>query len=258
MNRSKMLSPVGLPCGVATVDGKNLATLNHDAGGRAQPRSDENKKWQPKGSAKTGKPYFVAPVLRAVLTSAEARALLEPMTASEPAEAESAWEGRNGKQIRRRISRTPQMQRFQNSVGTWSHLRRNWLVRQETRNKQGSVEIEDRFFVTSLLWNYFKPIQILLLVRGHWGIENDSNNSLDLQWLEDSGPWCTQGNAVWALGLLRLMAYNVVQYLRKRRLRRKDKTGAWMSPMRWRRVFKLMRQALENAAPVPLRVFPGV
>ncbi|MCD6500291.1 MAG: hypothetical protein J7M25_18500, partial [Deltaproteobacteria bacterium] len=43
MHRSKMLSPVGLPCGVATVDGKNLATLNHDAGGRAQPRSDENK-----------------------------------------------------------------------------------------------------------------------------------------------------------------------------------------------------------------------
>ncbi|MCD6498321.1 MAG: ISAs1 family transposase, partial [Deltaproteobacteria bacterium] len=189
---------------------------------------------------------------------AEARALLEPMTASQPPEAESAWEGRNGKQIRRRLWRTPEMRGFENSVGTWSHLRQTWLVRQETRNKEGSVEIEDRFFVTSLLWNYFKSIQILLLVRGHWGIENDSNNSLDLQWLEDSGPWCTQGNAVWALGLLRLMAYNIVQYLRKRRLRRNDKIGAWMSPMRWRTVFKLIRQALENAAPVSLQVFPGV
>jgi hypothetical protein len=31
--RSKMLNPMGLPCGVATVDGKNLATLDHDAEG---------------------------------------------------------------------------------------------------------------------------------------------------------------------------------------------------------------------------------
>jgi len=120
------------------------------------------------------------------------------------------------------------------------------------------VETEDRYFVSSLLWNYLKPAQILLLVRGHWGIENDAYNSLDQQWLEDSGPWCTQGNAVWALGLLRLMAYNLVQYLRKRRLRRKDKTGAWMSPMCWRTVFDLIRQALENAAPVTQQDCSGV
>jgi len=88
MNRSKMLSPVGLPCGVATVDGKNLATLAHDADGRAQPRSTENKKWQPKGASKTGKPYFLAPVLRAVLTSAEAKPALAQVTMG-PHEGES-------------------------------------------------------------------------------------------------------------------------------------------------------------------------
>jgi hypothetical protein len=142
---------------------------------------------------------------------AEATALLEPLAASQPPEAETAWESRNGKQIRRRLWRTGQMQGFENSVGCWSHLRQTWLVRQETRSKNGSVETEDRYFVSSLLWNYLKPAQILLLVRGHWGIENDAYNSLDQQWLEDSGPWCTQGNAVWALGLLRLMAYNLVR-----------------------------------------------
>ena len=35
MNRRKELRPVGLPCGVATVDGKALGKLDHDAGGHA-------------------------------------------------------------------------------------------------------------------------------------------------------------------------------------------------------------------------------
>jgi len=102
-------------------------------------------------------------------------------------------------------------------------------------------------------------------VRNHWGIETDSNNTVDLQWLEDCGTWCTQGNAVWALGLLRRMAYNVAQYLRKRRLRRKDETGAWMSPMRWRKGRGLTWHSVDGltggAAPVnPSRtaIKPGV
>jgi len=46
---------------------------------------------------------------------------------------------------------------LKNRVGSWIQLRQTWLVRQETRNKDGRVEIEDRFFVTSLLWNHIKP-----------------------------------------------------------------------------------------------------
>jgi len=37
--RSKMLAPVGVPCGIATVDGKNLATLDHDASDTGHARS---------------------------------------------------------------------------------------------------------------------------------------------------------------------------------------------------------------------------
>ena len=247
--RSKMLAPVGLPCGVATVDGKNLATLKHDAGGRAQPRSSHNDKWQPKGGTIDGKPYFLLPALRAVLTSAdsrpaiaqvalgphegesiafgrmvetlhnaygrsgmigiidtdagltslananlvdelgygyvfglkgnqpelfaEAKTLLEPMAAKQSPEAETPWELRNGKRIRRRLYRTGEMQGFENSVGIWPHLRQTILVRQETQNKDGAVETEDRYFISSVLWNYLKPAQILVLVRNHWAIEND-------------------------------------------------------------------------------------
>jgi hypothetical protein len=50
--RAKMLGPVGLPCGVVTVDGKNLATLIHDAGGAGHARSSENEKWQRPGGSK--------------------------------------------------------------------------------------------------------------------------------------------------------------------------------------------------------------
>lgn len=329
MKRSKMLSPVGLPCGVATLDGKNLATLDHDAGGRAQRRSSDNAKWVQAGREQTGKPYYLAPALRAVLTSAEAKpalaqlplgpkqgesaafpelvetlhrdygrsalidvidadagltslknadavnalgygyvfglksspqrelfaeaqALLEPKARREQPEAETPWERRGARRIRRRLWRTAEMQGIQNSVGTWSHLRQTWLVRQETTLDDGTVvELEDRYFISSLLWNYLKPRQILMLVRNHWGIENDAFNSLDLQWREDLGRWCTHGDAVWGLGLLRLMAYNVTQYLRKRRLRRKDERGAWRSPVSWRALFRLLRTMLDTASVEP-------
>jgi hypothetical protein len=335
MQRGKMLAPFGLPCGVATVDGKNLAKLEHDADGRAQPRTSENAKWHDKGQPKTGKPYYLAPVLRAGLTSAmskpalyqlslgphqgeadafvqmvqgmhqaygrsgmigiidgdagltslknadavddlgygyvfglkgnqpelfaEAKALLEPFAESRPPEVETDWERRGAKRIRRRLWRTDEMRGMVNSVGCWKHLRQTWLVRQETTLMDGThLETEDRYFISSVLWNYLKPVQILLLVRNHWGIENDAFNSLDLQWREDHGPWCTMGNAVWGVGLLRLMAYNLVQHLRKRHLRRKDEEGRWRVPPSWRSVFRKVQRVLDTAPLGTMGLTAGV
>jgi hypothetical protein len=175
---------------------------------------------------------------------AEAQALLEPKAKAEQPEAQTPWERRNGKLIRRLLWRTDEMAGIENSVGTWTHLRQTWLVRQETVDAEGKLEVEDRYFLSSLLWNYFKPWQILLVVRLHWGVENDTFNSLDLQWREDSGPWCTMGKAVWALALLRLMAYNTVQVLRRRRLRSKNTNGGLRAPMSWRSLFKVIEDAL--------------
>ncbi len=118
-------------------------------------------------------------------------------------------------------------------------------MKQETEHTDGTVEVEDRYFICSLPWNRLSPYQILTLIRGHWGVENDGFNSLDLQWKEDHGPWVTKGRAVWALGVLRLMAYNVVQYLRKRRLRRKSEAGNRREPMSWRQLFKTITKVLE-------------
>jgi len=176
---------------------------------------------------------------------AEAKTLLEQMAATVERETETPWELRNGDWMRRRLWRTDEMRGFENSVGKWSHLRQVWLVRQETRKPDGTIDVEDRYFVTSLLWNRLKPLQILRVVRGHWGVENDTFNSLDLQWREDHGPWCTKGVSVWALGVLRLMAYNVAQLLRKRRLRRKNAAGGRPDPVPWRTLFSHIRRALE-------------
>ncbi len=331
-HRSKMLAPVGLPCGVVTVDGKNLATVNHDANTTAQRRTTKNEKWHLSKADETfrGKAYWLMPALRAVLTSAEAKLcvhqvalppkigestvfapmvqslhraygrsgmfriidgdagltslknanvvvehgydyvfglkgnqaelfreaemLFADITSRKAPKAETDWEVRGGKKIRRRLWRSDEMAGMENSVGKWTHLAQTWLVRQETMDKLGHIETEDRFFITSLPWDYLKPTQILLLVRNHWAVENDCFNSLDMQWHEDSAPWCTQGTAIWALGLLRLLAYNTAQILRRRRLRPKTLAGAWLPPMSWRRLFKVIEKALE-LDPIPMASF---
>ncbi len=118
-------------------------------------------------------------------------------------------------------------------------------MRQETRGPGNKLEVEDRFFLTSLEKDFLAPRQILLLVRRHWAIENDCFGSLDLQWREDAAPWCTKGVAIWALGILRLLSYNTTQILRLRRLRKKRPDGTRPEPMSWRSLFKAIDRALE-------------
>lgn len=329
LQRNKMLNPVGLPCGVATVDGKNLATLDHDAGGTGHKRSSDNEKWHLSKAeeATRGQGYFLMPALRATLTSAEskpciyqlplpvktgestafprfledlkrayghgwlfdiidadagltslgnadlvvaagwqyvlglkgnqpelfteAQNLLVPLTRSTKPEVQTPWESRDGKLIRRSLWRTAEMAGIENSVGKWTHLCQTWLVRQETREPGKPIEVEDRYFLTSLPWDSLSPAQILLLVRNHWAVENDCFNSLDLQWHEDAGRWCTKGTAVWGLGIIRLMAYNTAQLLRRRRLRKKRDDGKWRAPMSWRSLFKTIEKAFELDVGIP-------
>jgi hypothetical protein len=322
-HRSKRLKPEGLPCGVAVIDGKNLATLNHDADGTGHKRSKKNEKWHLSKEEETNKgtSYYLMPALRAVLCSAEAKpciyqlplppgvgeskmvpeilkrlksayghgdmfrvidgdagltslsnanltieegyeyvlglkgnqqelfaeaqALLLPSTESMVPELQTPWEFRNGKRIRRSLWRTDEMAGMENSVGKWTHLHQTWLVRQETREPGEETKREDRFFVTSLTWDFLSAAQILLLVRNHWAVENDCFNSLDLQWKEDSGPWCTRGLAIWGLGMLRMLAYNTAQLLRRCRLRKKRSDGILTAPRSWRSLFKAIEKSFE-------------
>lgn len=303
------LVPDGLPVGVATVDGKNLATLQHHGGGAGHMRTapDEKSCW------------WIMPALRSVLTSAAgrvalgqwmqppghgettefprffawlvetygrsglievfdvdagftsranfalvdeagygvvmglkgnqpelhefAKAALAKLVVSQAPEADTPWEVADGKRIRRQMWRTATADGY---LG-WKNLRQIWLVRQTTTDKDGAtLGVEDRYFITNLTWARLKPTEIVTLVRRHWGIENDCFNSLDVQWREDSKPWWTEGNAVPALGVLRLMAYNIAQALRKRHLR--VRVGKRWDPTPWRDIFELLKATLIELA----------
>lgn len=177
----------------------------------------------------------------------EAKRLLEPLAAQAQPEAQTPWERSKGKQVRRSLYRTDEMAGWNG----WDHLRHVWLVRQETRDGDGRITVEDRYFLTSVRKGRLTPSQILLVVRGHWGIENDCFGTLDLQWREDDRPFCTQGHAVEVLGLLRLLAYNLLRVLRMRHLRERAPDGTPRPPHRWRQLFGWVRDALRLAPPLP-------
>jgi predicted transposase YbfD/YdcC len=299
--RSKELTPVGLPCGVVSIDGKGLGKLEHDANGTAQKTHNGEQS-----------DYWLARSLRAVLVSAEGRPCLDQMaigaktnemgdfssfvdrmldsygdnndlfeiistdagmTSKEnaghvhsknkaylmalkspqqelfreaerllstrrKASAETPWERYRGKWVQRRLFRTNEMAGYHD----WTHLRQVWRVEQTTRDDSGEIEKENRYFLTSLPWGRLNNEQCLLVVRSHWRIENDCFGTLDLQWDEDSVPWCSRGQAIEVLSWLRLMAYNLLQQARRKHLRRKLHDGSYESPPAWQRLFEWVRQ----------------
>ncbi len=76
-------------------------------------------------------------------------------------------------------------------------------------------------------------------MRAHWGIENDANWTMDAIWREDSRCWVRMGTAMELLGLLRILAFNLVRLLRHRVLKGPD--GELLP---FRRLLELMRIAL--------------
>lgn len=85
---------------------------------------------------------------------------------------------------------------------------------------------------------------MLTLVRAHWRIENDAFNSLDMRWKEDLGPWCRTGAGLWILSLLRCMAYNLTQHLRRCHLRNKTGTRTQTAIMPWASVFEAVAMSV--------------
>ncbi len=311
--RNKELKPVGLPCGVVTIDGKGLGALTHSADGTAQLNHRED-----------GSEYYLARVLRAVLTSAESRPCLDQMSIASKTnemgdfisfyesfleaygdnndlfeivdvdagmtskanadrihqslkayvmalkgpqaellaeaerllgnrrkpDAETLWERHQGKRIQRRLFVTYEMAGYHG----WHSLRQVWRVEQVSESRDGKIEREERYFLSSLPRGRLTAAQILLVVRGHWRVENDCFWSLDMQWREDSAPWCTTGRATEILSIIRLMAYNLVQQARRKHLRKKLPDGRREAPPPWDSVFAWINQAWHiRVEPVSVR-----
>ncbi len=152
-----------------------------------------------------------------------------------PAQAETNWESYRNGWIRRRIWRTTALDGWNG----WTHLRQAVVVEQTTRERghdgkpTGKETTELRYFISNATTGMVNPRQMLALVRQHWGIENDCNWTFDLQFAEDDGAWCTKNKAIFALGALRMVAYNLLQHLRKAHVQVVAKSGK-ASPRPWR------------------------
>jgi hypothetical protein len=150
--------------------------------------------------------------------------------------AESDWEPCRTGQIRRRLWRSLAVEGWNG----WTNLRQVLVVEQTTRPRvKGPDEVELRYFGTNLPHATMSPKQLLQLVRRHWAIENDCNWSLDMVMDEDDGAWCTQGKSMLALGVLRMIAYNLLQWLRKRHVRVQH-LRVPDTPMPWRELHELI------------------
>lgn len=120
------------------------------------------------------------------------------------------------------------------------------------------VTVVLRLFITNLPSQRLTPSQILSVVRNHWAVENDCFHSLDVQWREDAPAWCTAGQALLSLGMLRLLAYNYAQQLRKKHMRMSVTAGAASQPRPWQRLFTLIKEALKDLFPLALLISPPI
>jgi hypothetical protein len=138
----------------------------------------------------------------------------------------------------------------------WPHAR-TFLSVEYVKVRHGAVvEREGRMLVSSLAPRRLTAKQWLLLVRSHWGVENNAHHTLDTAFAEDDRPWIeADANGMLAVLLLRRVAYTLLALYRAVTLR-----AAGQRVMRWRALLAWVRDALVAAAPehtMNLRVRTG-
>ena len=127
----------------------------------------------------------------------------------------------------------------------WSHAKA-FLSVEYVKVRHGEVvERDERMYVTSVALERLTVPQWLLLVRSHWGVENENHHTLDAVFREDDRPWIeADANGMLAVLLLRRIAYTMLALFRSVTLR-SDESRA----LRWRALLAWVRDALVAAAP---------
>lgn len=108
---------------------------------------------------------------------------------------------------------------------TWPGLSSVCKVRAERHHPDGSVETEERLFISSLEAD---PEQLLKAVRHHWHIENKLHWTLDVAFEEDDSRVRT-GHAAQNLGIVRRLALSLLKQetSRSEGIKVKRKEAAW-------------------------------
>jgi hypothetical protein len=133
--------------------------------------------------------------------------------------------------ITRRLFITSEMAGYQ-----WPHLETALRVRYEKRDRQGKLlEAEDRYYISSLPRPELTDEQWLLVVRLHWGVENNCHNTWDTVFKEDDHPWIeADPKGMVVVMLLRRLAYNLLALFRGVTQRSEDRRATpWRDVVRW-------------------------
>ncbi len=102
----------------------------------------------------------------------------------------------------------------------WSHAKAFLSVEYVKVQHGIVVERDDRMFVSSYDPKRLTTAEWMLLVRSHWGVENQNHHTFDTAFVEDDRPWIeTDENGMLAVLLLRRIAYTLLALFRSVTLR---------------------------------------
>lgn len=127
----------------------------------------------------------------------------------------------------------------------WPHAKAFLLVEYVKVHRGQAVERDERMYVASLDPKRLTTQQWLLLVRSHWGVENQNHHTLDTAFAEDERPWIeADSNGMLGVLVLRRIAYTLLALFRSVTLR-SDESRA----IRWKALLAWVHDALVAAAP---------
>lgn len=108
----------------------------------------------------------------------------------------------------------------ENNVQWLREMHKNWgsiqsIIRiQSTREIKEKITVEDRYYISSLPNE--TPEKMLENIRSHWSIENSLHWVLDMSFFDDQSR-IRKGNAPHAMAILRHVAYNLLQHIKRER-----------------------------------------
>ena len=125
----------------------------------------------------------------------------------------------------------------------WRHARTFLGVEYLKRHRGLVVARDARIFVSSVDRDRLTPDQWLLLVRSHWGVENNNHHTLDTAFAEDDRPWIeADEHGMLAVLILRRIAYTLLTLYRAVTLRSDEGRAT-----RWKTLLLSVRDVLVAA-----------
>ena len=122
----------------------------------------------------------------------------------------------------------------------WPHAKAFLSVEYVKVQHGAVVERDDRMYVSSLDPMRLTTAQWLLLVRSHWGVENNNHHTLDTAFAEDDRPWIeADPQGMLAVLLLRRIAYTLLALYRTVTLRSDEHRAT-----QWKALLQSVRDVL--------------